>query len=75
MLIWILIILLVVLLIGTIPAYPYSRGWGYSPAVVVLLILAVLLLLWQFDVIEFNEDTVDNMDDGAFVSSLVQSSR
>jgi len=39
------------------------------------VILAVLLLLWLLGIIEFNEDTVDNLDDGAFLSALVLSSR
>ena len=44
----VLIVLLVVLLVGAFPAYPYSRGWGYYPSSalgVVLVILLVLLLL------------------------------
>jgi hypothetical protein len=45
----ILLILLVLLLLGGLPAWPYSRGWGYRPAgaVSVLLVLLVLLLLFQ----------------------------
>ncbi len=44
----ILIILLIVALLGALPAWPYSRGWGYYPSGglgLVLLILIVLLLL------------------------------
>jgi len=44
----ILIILLVLLLIGALPAWPHSRGWGYYPSGtlgVVVLILLILLLL------------------------------
>ena len=44
----ILIILLILLLIGAIPSWPYSRGWGYGPSGilgVVLVVLIVLLLL------------------------------
>jgi Protein of unknown function (DUF3309) len=44
----ILIILLIVLLLGALPTWPYSRGWGYYPSSgvgVVLAILVVLLLL------------------------------
>ncbi len=46
-----LIILLVILLllsVGSYPAWPYSRGWGYYPSSglgLVLLVLLVLLLL------------------------------
>ena len=44
----ILFIVLVLLLIGAIPSWPHSRGWGYAPSGgigLVLLILLVLLLL------------------------------
>jgi len=43
----ILLIILILLLIGAIPAWPYSRGWGYGPsgiAGVVLIIVLILLL-------------------------------
>jgi len=43
-----LLIVLIVLLIGALPTYPYSRGWGYYPSGgigLVLLILLILLLL------------------------------
>jgi uncharacterized protein DUF3309 len=43
----ILIIILILLLIGAIPAYPYSRSWGYYPGGVigVILIIVIVLLL------------------------------
>ncbi len=44
----ILLIILVLLLIGAIPAWPHSRSWGYVPSGglgLVLVILLVLLLL------------------------------
>jgi hypothetical protein len=44
----ILIIILSLLLIGAIPSWPYSRGWGYGPSGglgVILVILLVLVLL------------------------------
>jgi hypothetical protein len=43
----ILIIVLVLLLIGALPSWPYSSGWGYYPSGglgLVVLILVVLLL-------------------------------
>ena len=40
-----LLILLVVLLIGAIPAWPYSRGWGYYPTGGVGLLLLILIIL------------------------------
>lgn len=44
----ILLVVLILLLIGAIPAWPYSRGWGYGPTGglgLVLLIVLVLLLM------------------------------
>jgi hypothetical protein len=41
----ILIIILILVLIGALPAWPYSRGWGYGPSGVVGVILVILLLL------------------------------
>ncbi|HEX4538035.1 MAG TPA: DUF3309 family protein [Candidatus Acidoferrum sp.] len=44
----ILLIVLVVLALGSAPAWPYSRGWGYYPSGglgLVVVILVILLLL------------------------------
>jgi hypothetical protein len=44
----ILIIILILLLIGAVPSWPYSRGWGYYPSGVlgiILLIVVILLLM------------------------------
>jgi hypothetical protein len=44
----ILIIILILLLIGALPSWGYSRGWGYGPSGllgVILIILVILLLL------------------------------
>lgn len=44
----ILLIVLVLVLIGAIPAWPHSRNWGYGPSGglgLIVLILLVLLLL------------------------------
>lgn len=41
----ILLIILVLLLIGAIPAWPYSRAWGYGPSGILGLIVVVLLIL------------------------------
>jgi len=44
----ILIVLLVLLLIGAVPRWPYSRSWGYWPSGgigTILLIVLILLLL------------------------------
>jgi hypothetical protein len=41
----ILLIILILLLIGSVPTWPYSRGWGYGPSGIVGVILVVLLIL------------------------------
>ena len=44
----ILLIIVILILIGAIPAWPHSRSWGYGPSGilgVVLLVLLVLLLM------------------------------
>jgi len=44
----ILLIVLILLLIGAIPSWPYSRGWGYYPSGglgIVLIIVIVLLAM------------------------------
>jgi hypothetical protein len=41
----ILLVVLVLLLIGAVPAWPYSRGWGYYPSGVLGTVLVVLLIL------------------------------
>jgi hypothetical protein len=43
----ILLVILVLLLLGVFPAWPYSRGWGYAPSGLlgVLLVVVVVLLL------------------------------
>jgi hypothetical protein len=49
----ILLIILVVLLLGAIPAWPHSRNWGYYPSGglgLVLVILLILLLLGQIHI-------------------------
>ncbi len=47
---WWVILLLVILLIAAVPAWPYSRGWGYYPSggigLVVLILIIALLLGW-----------------------------
>jgi hypothetical protein len=41
----ILIIILILILIGAIPAWPHSRAWGYGPSGLVGVILVVILVL------------------------------
>jgi hypothetical protein len=49
----ILLIILILLLLGAVPSWPYSRNWGYGPSGVLGLLLVVLLVLLIFDVIRF----------------------
>lgn len=44
-----LMIILVLLIVGSLPAWPYSSGWGYYPAggLGVILLVAVVLLLFR----------------------------
>jgi hypothetical protein len=41
----ILLIILILLLLGAIPSWPYSRGWGYGPSGIVGILLIVLIIL------------------------------
>jgi len=44
----ILLIILILILVGVIPTWPHSKGWGYGPSGgigLVLLIIVILLLL------------------------------
>lgn len=41
----ILLIVLILLLIGALPSWPHSRGWGYGPTGGLGLVLIVLILL------------------------------
>lgn len=47
----ILIVILILMLIGAFPAWPYSRSWGYYPSGgigLIVLIIVVLMLLRVF---------------------------
>jgi hypothetical protein len=41
----ILIVILILILIGAIPAWPYSRNWGYGPSGILGVVLVVVLIL------------------------------
>jgi len=41
----ILLIILIIALIGALPTWPYSSGWGYYPSGGVGLVLVILLIL------------------------------
>jgi Protein of unknown function (DUF3309) len=47
----ILLVILIILLLGAVPAWPYSRNWGYGPSGglgLLVLIVIILLLLHVF---------------------------
>jgi len=44
----ILLIILVLALLAALPAWPYSRGWGYFPSGLLGLLLLVLILMYLF---------------------------
>jgi Protein of unknown function (DUF3309) len=41
----ILIIILILVLIGALPTWPYSAGWGYGPGGILGLILVIIIIL------------------------------
>jgi hypothetical protein len=41
----ILLVILVLMMIGVVPAWPHSRSWGYAPSGTLGLLLVILLLL------------------------------
>ena len=42
----ILLIIVILMLLGAIPTWPHSRGWGYGPSGGLGLVLVILLILW-----------------------------
>jgi hypothetical protein len=42
----ILLIVLILLLLGAAPTWPYSRSWGYGPSGILSVVLIVFLVLW-----------------------------
>ena len=41
----VLLILLILLLVGALPTWPYSRGWGYRPTGILGIVLVVVVVL------------------------------
>ena len=41
----ILLIIVLLLLIGALPVYPYSRSWGYAPSGALTIVLVIVILL------------------------------
>lgn len=50
----IILILLVLLLVGGLPTWPYSRTWGYRPSGILGVLLVILLVLLLLKVISFS---------------------
>jgi hypothetical protein len=44
-----LLIILIILLIGALPTWPYSGGWGYYPSGGLGLLLIIVLVLYLVD--------------------------
>lgn len=44
----ILLIILILLLVGALPAWPHSRKWGYAPTGTIGVVLIIVLLLVLF---------------------------
>ncbi|MFL5251415.1 MAG: DUF3309 family protein [Rhodopila sp.] len=42
---WILVVILILLLLGALPTWPYSGGWGYYPSGGLGLILLIVIIL------------------------------
>ena len=40
-----LLVLLLILMLGSVPAWGYSRGWGYYPSGTIGLILIILIIM------------------------------
>lgn len=47
----ILLVVVVLLLLGALPTWPYSRSWGYRPSGVIGFILLILLVLFVLNVV------------------------
>ena len=47
----VIVIILVLLLFGAFPAFPYSRGWGYYPSGTLGTILLIVIILWALGVV------------------------
>jgi len=41
----ILLIILILLILGAVPAWPHSRSWGYAPSGLLSVLLVVMIVL------------------------------
>jgi len=49
----ILLLVLIILLLGAAPAWPYSRGWGYYPSGTLGLVVLILVIMLLFGYVHF----------------------
>jgi len=42
----ILLIIVILMLIGVLPAWPHARGWGYGPSGIVGIVLLIVIVLF-----------------------------
>jgi hypothetical protein len=49
----ILLIILILLLMGAVPAWPHSRKWGYGPSGLVGVLLIVLIVLMIMSIVPY----------------------
>lgn len=47
----ILFIILIILLLGLLPTWPYSSGWGYYPSGGIGALIIILIILWLVGVL------------------------
>ena len=47
------LLILIILVLAVVPAWPYSRGWGYYPSGGIGTILLIVILLMLFGYIHF----------------------
>ncbi|HVX10307.1 MAG TPA: DUF3309 domain-containing protein [Pirellulales bacterium] len=48
-----LLIILVIMALGSAPAWPYSRGWGYAPSGTLGTLLVILVVLMLMGTVPF----------------------
>lgn len=41
----VLLVILILMLVGAIPTWPHSKGWGYAPSGTLMLILIIVIML------------------------------
>jgi hypothetical protein len=47
----IFMVLVIILLLGALPSWPYSRNWGYAPSGLLSIVAVILLMLILFNVL------------------------